>query len=266
MANNDNWWENPDGPGGNPNDNTGWTPDDPYNQAPQPPGGGGGGGGCGPGTFEIDIDGEGNPFPPGATRDCVDQAEASRRNKLWIAKNPGNTKSDTGKPPASADPFPGTSAPKYNIAKAPMFTAPQFQWNETFQAPDYNSLASDPGYQFRVKQALGAMQSSAAAKGFLRTGATVKDLGNYASDYASQELGNLFNRSLSSYNTRFGTAKDVFDRYYTGKKDEFAPKYSEWQTLTAAEQHAKDLAWKAALDKWYNDNLSAADIYRSGGQ
>lgn len=261
MANQDNWWEFPDGNPSNPNDNTGWTASDPYDPAPQPPGGGAGSP-CGPGTFEIDIDASGNP-KGGPDGECVDQAEASRRNKLWIAKNPGNKGESKTPSFADASPFP-SGAPKYNFAKAPTFTAPEFKWNETFQAPDYNSLASDPGFNFRKNQALGAMQSSAAAKGFLRTGATVKDLGNYASDYASQELNNLFNRNLSSYNTRFGTARDIFDRYYTGKKDEFTPKYGEWQTLTAAEQHAKDLAWQAAINKWYHDNLSAADIYGQG--
>jgi len=243
----------------NPEDHGGYEPE----SGAGIPLGEGAGSPCGPGTFEIDIDSAGNPFPSGGQKDCVDQAEASRRNKLWIQKNPGNPSEGQAQGPDGASQFP-SGAPKYNFAKAPMFTAPQFNWNESWQAPSEADMAKDPGYAFRLKQGLGAMQSSAAAKGFLRTGATVKDLGNYAQDYASQEYGNVFNRSLQGYNTRFGTAKDIYDRYYTGKKDEFAPKYGEWQTLTAAEQHAKDLAWQAAIQKWYHDNLSASEIYGSG--
>lgn len=222
--------------------------------------GGGGGGGCGAGMGPETIGADGN-WKTAAPGECIDEAEWNRRVDLNIKNNPGPGERKPAAPDA-ASPFPG-GAPKYNFGRAPMFTAPEFKWGETFQAPDYNSLQSDPGFNFRKNQALGAMQASAAAKGFLRTGATVKDLGNYASDYSSQELNNLFNRSLSAYNARFGTAKEVFDRNYLGKKDEFAPKYGEWQTLTAAEQHSKDLAWQAAIQKWYHDNLSAADIYNS---
>lgn len=92
MANADDDWEYPgrDQRVPNPNDNTGGYDPGPESQpggeAPPPPPGAVGD--CGPGTFHIDIDANGNkkPAPDG---ECVDQAEASRRNKIWIQKNPG---------------------------------------------------------------------------------------------------------------------------------------------------------------------------------
>lgn len=48
-------------------------------------------------------------------------------------------------------------------------------------------LQADPSYQFRLKQGLGAMQNSAAAKGTLFGGATLKGLNDYAGESASQE-------------------------------------------------------------------------------
>jgi hypothetical protein len=58
------------------------------------------------------------------------------------------------------------------------------------------ALQQDPSYQFRLNQGLDSVQSSAAAGGGLLSGATLKALNNYASDYASQEYGNAFNRLL----------------------------------------------------------------------
>ncbi|QLB59837.1 DNA transfer protein p32 [Acinetobacter indicus] len=55
-------------------------------------------------------------------------------------------------------------------------------------------LRQDPSYQFRLNQGLDNVQSSAAARGGLLSGATLKALNNYAQDYASQEYGNAYNR------------------------------------------------------------------------
>lgn len=56
------------------------------------------------------------------------------------------------------------------------------------------ALKQDPSYQFRLNQGLDSVQSGAAAQGSLLSGATQKALNNYASDYASQEYGNAYNR------------------------------------------------------------------------
>ena len=59
-------------------------------------------------------------------------------------------------------------------------------------------LEQSPGYQFRLNEGLKALQRSAAARGTLLTGGTLKGLERYAQDYASGEydkrvnqLGNL---------------------------------------------------------------------------
>lgn len=58
------------------------------------------------------------------------------------------------------------------------------------------ALQQDPSYQFRLNQGLDSVQSSAAGQGSLLSGATLKALNNYASDYASTEYGNAYNRLL----------------------------------------------------------------------
>lgn len=68
---------------------------------------------------------------------------------------------------------------------------PDGYFNQTYTGQD---IYNDPSYQFRLNQGLDAVESSAAARGGLLSGATMKALNNYASDYASQEYSNAYNR------------------------------------------------------------------------
>lgn len=60
-----------------------------------------------------------------------------------------------------------------------------------FSLSDFNL---DPGYQFRMDQGSQALQRSAAAKGSVLGGGTLKALSRYGQDYASNEFSNAFNR------------------------------------------------------------------------
>lgn len=212
------------------------------------------GGGCGPGTVPESIGADGNwrTAQPG---ECIDMAEFNKRVDLNIKNNPnGGEKGGVGGQKVATGPTP---AGQPNYGKAPMFTAPQFQWGETWQAPSMADALNDPGYQFRAAEGNRALQQSAAAKGVLGSGGTLKDINAWGQNFAKQEYGDVFNRSLTGYNTRFGTAKDIFDRYYTGKKDEYAPKLFEWQTNA----HGADLGWQQAWDNYWKNNLTAQDYW-----
>ena len=60
--------------------------------------------------------------------------------------------------------------------------------------PDFSSFYASPGYQFRLSEGMKAIERSAAARGGLRSGATMKAVGDYAQGQASQEYGNEWNR------------------------------------------------------------------------
>lgn len=97
--------------------------------------------------------------------------------------------------------------------------APQFQWDK-FVAPNPQDIVNDPSYQFRLQEGNKAIQGSAAAKGLLRSGGTLKDLAGYGQDLASQEIGNQFNRALQGWGAN-----------YQGGKDAFAPAYGSWENM-----------------------------------
>lgn len=132
------------------------------------------------------------------------------------------------------EPFTGTppswiSGPTFT---PPTFaTPPPFEYKQ-YQAPTKDSIYADPSYQFRIGEGRKALEQSAAGRGTLRTGGTLKDLVNYGQQAASQEYSNIFDRSvqahnqgltqaLGTYTTNYGVGRDAYDRLYDGKKATF---------------------------------------------
>lgn len=72
-------------------------------------------------------------------------------------------------------------------------------WDKEFKAPTEVDEQNDPGYQFRMKQGQQAIERSAAAKGGVLSGGTLKALSRYGQDYGSNEYQNVYNRSKDAY-------------------------------------------------------------------
>jgi hypothetical protein len=62
--------------------------------------------------------------------------------------------------------------------------------------PGYDHTTS-PGYQFRFNEGQRAQESSAASKGMLMTGGTLKDLVRFGQGVASDDFNQQFNRTAS---------------------------------------------------------------------
>ena len=94
----------------------------------------------------------------------------------------------------------------------------------TAGAPGYGKYATaefsadkfktDPGYAFRMSEGMKALERSAAARGGLLSGATLKGTQRYGQDLASQEYQNAFNRyqaertgTLNPYQALAGVAQ-----------------------------------------------------------
>lgn len=65
------------------------------------------------------------------------------------------------------------------------------QFSRPFSMADYEA---DPGYAFRLSEGMKALDRTAAARGGLLSGATLKGAQRYGQDMASQEYQNAFNR------------------------------------------------------------------------
>lgn len=94
----------------------------------------------------------------------------------------------------------------------------------SFVAPDLNNT-NDPGYQFRLDQGNKALQNSAAAKGTLLTGGTVKAAQDYGQNAASAEYGNVFNRALTTqqnaYNQTLGAQQNAYNQGLSTNQNTF---------------------------------------------
>ena len=82
-------------------------------------------------------------------------------------------------------------------------------------------LANDPGFQFRLREGLKAINASANASGTRFSGATLKSVNNYAQDAASQEAQAAFNRNLATYGTNANEFQAGFERNRTTTGDQY---------------------------------------------
>jgi hypothetical protein len=96
----------------------------------------------------------------------------------------------------------GEKGPGYGRYATAEFTPADFLANQ------------DPGYAFRMSEGMKALERSAAARGGLLSGATLKGTQRYGQDLASQEYQNAFNRyqaeragTLNPYQALAGTAQ-----------------------------------------------------------
>lgn len=77
------------------------------------------------------------------------------------------------------------------------------------QRDEYGQLVApfefeaDPGYQFRMDEGQKAIERAAAARGNLLSGKTLKAVGRYGQDYASNEYDRAFGRDMATKSQRF---------------------------------------------------------------
>lgn len=95
---------------------------------------------------------------------------------------------------------------KERAALAPKITS-QFQptgsFGELAKKFDMSSFHQDPGYQFRMDEANKALQRSAAARGGLLSGGTLRGLSDLNQNLASQEYQSAYNRFQNDQTSRF---------------------------------------------------------------
>jgi hypothetical protein len=79
-------------------------------------------------------------------------------------------------------------------------------FNRDFTLADFNK---DPGYEFRMQEGSRGLEGSAAARGGLLSGATLKALTQYGQNYASGEFGSAYQRFNSDRDRRFARLSTV---------------------------------------------------------
>lgn len=88
--------------------------------------------------------------------------------------------------------------------------------NRDFTLQDFQR---DPGYDFRMREGMRGLEGSAAARGGLMSGGTLKALQRYGQDYASAEFSNAYNRFNADRDRRFNRLAGIAGVGQTATRD-----------------------------------------------
>jgi len=78
-----------------------------------------------------------------------------------------------------------------------------------YQKFGMDQFQQDPGYAFRLSEGMKALDRTAAARGGLLSGATLKGAERYGQDMASQEYTNAFNRYQTERNAQLNPLQSL---------------------------------------------------------
>lgn len=150
--------------------------------------------------------------------------------------------------------FAAPTAPEYVTFQGPG----AFQYGE-FVAPTQESILADPGYKARLTEGQKALETSAAAKGLLRTGATLKGLSQYGQELASQEYGRAFERERTGYEANRSQAEKEWQSAYQSALDQY-------NAQRTAQESQYQNAYKSAYDMWKGAQEAKALTYTTASQ
>lgn len=151
---------------------------------------------------------------------------------------------------ASGFQFPTFTPPAWN-APSPLTAPTPFSY-ANFVAPTLQDAQNAPGYQFGLQQGEQALQNSAAAKGVLRTGGTLKDILGWGNQFATQNYGNVFNQQAQVYGTNRSNAADAYNTNYNVARD-------VWNLNTQEGLNAYDRQFNASAAA-FNPQFQAAQL------
>ncbi len=137
--------------------------------------------------------------------------------------------------------------PNFNFQDAPAFHAPKYA------QPTFEQAQQEPGYQFRLNTGEEALQNSAAARGVLRTGATLEDILKYGQEFASSEYQNVYNRSVQNWQIENQRAQE-----------KYAPQYGQYLNEFGAEQAAGLAGFEREWQKYLQQYDEAKFIFGLG--
>jgi hypothetical protein len=124
--------------------------------------------------------------------------------------------------------------PNFGRYATGQYTTPAYNQDEAFRDFTMADFQEDPGYAFRMKEGLKAVDAQAAARGGLISGSALKASQRFGQDMASQEYTNAFNRFQAQRGFKAGEYGNQFNRFQTERGNTLSP----YQNLSASGQAA----------------------------
>lgn len=178
------------------------------------------------------------PCPDGQTWN--NPSQSCQPTPVYPQPTGGNGGNNSPAPSGPRPPY----APSYNIPGAPMFAG-----LADFQAPSFEEAMNDPGYRFAVDEGRRAREASAASRGDLRTGGTLRSLDRYGQNMGAQQYSNVYGRRFGEYGQRYRQALD-----------QYSPRLAEWTLRSNAEIGRQNIGNQNQWGEYWGNNLTAAQL------
>lgn len=145
--------------------------------------------------WTYNTDGTMSPNPPSATPPPA----ATPPPTSGGTPGGGTSGSGAGSPPFQWPTYnPPPFTPQNGVAAPPTYTPTTFSYDD-YHLPTLAEAQAQPGFLTGLKNGQDAIQTSAAARGTLRGGGTLKDLFNWTNSASEQNYGNVVNQGENAY-------------------------------------------------------------------
>ena len=135
----------------------------------------------------------------------------------------------------------------------PTYNAPELPTIDPWKEPGPEAIYNDPSFDFRKGIGEKALLNSRAAQGLTRSGGTLKDLLDYNQNFASQEWGNMRNRSLEGWRTNTDTTLRRAGMDQDRARSMYEPQFAEYQNKVAVASRTPQLAYDNAWREYLQD-------------
>lgn len=176
----------------------------------------------------------------------------------------------------SIAPFVPNSPYTPEVYQAPTpYTPTHFSYAD-FVAPTIDEARNEPGYAFAAQEGRKAVENSAAARGVLRTGATLKDILAWGDRFGEQNYNNVYGRKANTYTLNRNNA---FQNWGANEANDFgawtanegarfstfaaneANKFKAWQSDETAKENAYSMNTGTTLGLYDRSVSNAKDIF-----
>lgn len=137
--------------------------------------------------------------------------DGSKYKVLSGEGTPGAAWYTAGQGDGSGGPPPGVDPSQFGSLLMPWTRL--FNYDK-FKAPTSVTESNDPGVAFRFEQGQKGIERSAAARGTLLSGGTLKDLASYQQGLASDEYANVWNRAYTDWGAGYNKALGEYQQDY----------------------------------------------------
>jgi len=151
----------------------------------------------------------GGIFGSNSSRDAANRASEASREASAAAIAEQRRQYDTSR--ADYAPYLAAGTESVNQLAADLRPGGRFASTTPFDFR-YDANA-DPGTAFRLSEGVKALDRSAASRGGLLSGATLKGIQRYGQDLGSQEFQNAFNRYTTGFNANTSERNQLYNRF-----------------------------------------------------